>query len=1119
MGESGTPSAARLRRGSRKRFRYGVSISGILLLIGSLFLQNLWGETQKPSAARQSASETSKPLVAPKILFNQISTELGLSQNVITCSLQDKTGFLWFGTKDGLNRFDGYQFKVYRQNPNDPTSLSDSGITTLFEDLKGRMWVGTENGLNLFDRTRESFYRLLPDPNNPNSLSHQQIRSVAEDKQGAIWIGTPNGLNKLELGDGGGENWLQGAQFTLFKHDPNNADSLAEDYAGQVAVDESGVIWVLMGSSGRMYTLVPDVTNKNYVIKPFRIDEKESSASFIKFCKGRYGKIWLAEARGIYEWDAVARRAIFHQYDSALAKVGLTVISEMLEDHNGTIWFAGYWGLARLNPRTEKFDFFSSSQNNIPEAVYPLLGYGVNSILEDHSGALWFGTNGKGLARYDRQAERFAHAKEQSSKLSVWRGTSVRSLFETADGTMLMGAAGGGFLRVNRTTGEAMPFKIPLNGVPDDLGVYTVLQDRTGALWVGGPNALLKIDLREGVGVKAAFYTLEPDKINHPYRNIVFKAFEDRAGDLWAITGFKIYRFNRQTDSFTGYEYDTRKDSELPYDNYIDAYEDAKGIFWIGTTDGLVRFDRNSETFKRYRNNPQDANSLSHNVVRTITPDPFEPTILWLGTKGGGLNRFDIQTETFSALTDKEGLPNNVIYGILSDEEGNLWMSTNNGISRFNPRTRTFKNFDKKDGLQDNEFNSCAYFKSKNGELFFGGITGFNAFYPADVKDNPNPPPVVLTGFEILNQPVSFKTPDSPLQQTITETKEITLPYEQRFFSFEFAALDFTEPSKNQYAYQLEGFDNDLVQVGTRRTAFYTNVPPGSYTFRVIASNNDGIWNKEGTSIRITVLPPFWRTWWFLTLATLLVIAMVFLLYHRRMAQLQYEKEMQEAFAGQLIVEQENDRKRIAAELHDGIGQSLLIIKNRAFMGEIATEKETALPDKIVSAREQFGEISDSAAEALEQVREIAYYLRPSQLERLGLTSAIEEMIERVSASSGISFDVELAPLDGVFSKQDEINFYRIVQESLNNIIKHSGAKSATISITNDESKVELLIEDHGKGFAPDEAGDNNRKSRGFGLKGMAERARLLGGIYAVKSSPGEGTTVIVKIENRKGKR
>ncbi|MBX7173628.1 MAG: hypothetical protein K1X72_21850 [Pyrinomonadaceae bacterium] len=1066
--------------------------SRLLLLFVFIFSIN------SPAQNDQSKPTQSSNLQTPRILFNQIPTELGLSQNVITCSLQDKAGFLWFGTKDGLNRFDGYQFKVYQQNPSDPTSISDSSITTIFEDTKGRMWIGTENGLNLFDRTHETFYRILPDPNNPNSLSHHQILYVAEDKQNAIWIGTTSGLNKLELSNG--ENPLENARFTIFKRDPAG---LENDKVYQVLTDESGTIYAKL-DSGNLFTLTPDTEGKNYVIKLLPVKKDDY---LINICQGRNNKLWLVGNKGIYGFDLKTQQTVFYPFTPAMLKRSITVVMQIIEDRNGNIWFGGYWGLARFSPQNQKIDYFPSNEKDSKESS--LVGYGVNSILEDRSGALWFGSNGKGIWRFDRQAERFAHFQEKTSKFSLWRGDSVRVLFETDDGTLLVGGAGGGVSKFNRETGETTFIKSASKEISDFWGIIYLAQDKDGSLWANGINNFIRFNLKNGIAENVKTYPVEPDSVKLP-QNLVQKVFKDRFGNLWFANNVKLFRYNRETDRFeNAIVFDEREWQERPYDNYVDIYVDEQNIFWMGTTDGFVRVNPNTGEAKHYRKNAEDKNSLSHNVVRTVAPDPFDPNILWLGTKGGGLNRFDKQTETFSALTEKDGLPNNVIYGILSDDEGNLWLSTNNGISRFNPRTRVFKNFDKKDGLQDNEFNSCAFFKSRSGELFFGGINGFNAFYPADVKDNPNPPRVVLTDFQVLNQPVSFKEKDSPLKQAITDTKEITLNYDQRFFSFEFAALDFTEPSKNQYAYQLEGFDKDLVEVGTRRTAFYTNVTPGTYLFRVIASNNDGVWNREGATIQITILPPFWQTWWFRTLLVLLVIGLIFLIIYPRISKLRYEKEIQEAFAGQLIEEQENDRKRIAAELHDGLGQSLLIIKNRAFLGEKATEKETDPENKIESAREQFGEISGSATEALEQVREIAYYLRPSQLERLGLTSALEEMIERVADSSDIEFDVKIADLDGVFSKQNEINFYRIVQESLNNIIKHSKAKSVKIRIVNDEKNVELVIKDDGQGFAIEAVGE---KTRSFGLKGMSERARLLGGTYSIKSSASQGTIVVVKI-------
>jgi ligand-binding sensor domain-containing protein len=400
-----------------------------------------------PARDDKSPGRRSSDGSGPKILFNRIPTELGLSQNVITCRWQDKAGFLWFGTKDGLNRFDGYQFKVYRQNPNDPTSISDSSITAIFEDKKGRMWVGTENGLNLFDRTHEIFYRFLPDANNSNSLNHPRIREIAEDKQGAIWISTPNGINKLDFD--GGENPQAGAKFSHFNHDPNNPESLSLVYTGQFTIDENGVIWILIGGTNKVYYLSP---SENYAIKHVPIKGLKENQFFVKIYIGRNGKIWLATKDSIFELNPVTSETQIYEYDYLLSKTGMTIINSVLEDNNGNIWFGGYWGLARLNPSIKKFVFFPASDKENPENINPLLSYGVNSILEDRSGAIWFGTNGKGLIRFDRQAERFAHSGGQSAKLSLWRGTSVRTLVELDHETILLGSAGGGLLQINRTS-------------------------------------------------------------------------------------------------------------------------------------------------------------------------------------------------------------------------------------------------------------------------------------------------------------------------------------------------------------------------------------------------------------------------------------------------------------------------------------------------------------------------------------------------------------------------------------------------------------------------------------------------------------------------------------------
>jgi signal transduction histidine kinase/DNA-binding response OmpR family regulator/streptogramin lyase len=512
---------------------------------------------------------------------------------------------------------------------------------------------------------------------------------------------------------------------------------------------------------------------------------------------------------------------------------------------------------------------------------------------------LWLGSNGNGLFRQDPQVRRFAR-RGADGRLSVWQGTSLRALCETdAPAALWLGAANGKLYRMNRRSGE-MSLAPPPRGFPNWGIVVTMLQDKTGALWIGNFHGLFRVEWRNGRAGAFSYFKPEPNLEGTPAQ-AVYDIFEDRAGEIWIATPAYLMRLDRATKNFVRYRYASEDPVTIDQNAFACIHQDRRGRFWLGTAEGLLHFDPRSSSeangvFQRYSHEPANPSSLSHNVVRAICEDPDDPeNILWIGTAGGGLSRFDMRSESFSHFTTKDGLPNMVIYAILNDNDGNLWMSTNHGLSRFHPRTRVFKNFDAGDGLQDNEFNAGSYFKSASGELFFGGINGFNAFYPEDIRDNPHAPPVVFTDFQLFNQPASFTDKNSPLAAPINETKELTLAYDQNVFSFEFAALDYTDPAKNRYRYRMENFDKAWRENGTSRTTTYTNLSPGKYVFRVQGSNNDGVWNEEGASIKIIITPPWWQTWWAYTLYVLVFTAILYGLrrYEMNRQQLKHQVEVE----------------------------------------------------------------------------------------------------------------------------------------------------------------------------------------------------------------------------------
>jgi len=829
-----------------------------------------------------------------QVKFEQISLDQGLSQSSVRCILQDSRGFMWMGTEDGLNKYDGYSFKAYKPVPGDPHSISSNFIRCICEDRRGDLWIGTNGGgLNKLDRDSGSYTRFMHRPGDETSISNNYVWSVIEDRSGIFWIGT----------DGGGLNRYDPTSgiFTQYLFDPDDPGSLSDDAVLVVYEDRSGNLWIGTRNGGlnRFDRYTGRCTR-------YRSDPRDStslSADFVRaICEDAAGTLWIGtDGGGLNRYDR--QNGLFYHYRHDPDDPGSLSddrIWSIYTDRTGIVWIGtDVGGLNLFVPGDETFFSF----RNDPNDPVSLSGNNVFSIYEDRLGVLWFGTEVGGVSKLDRDKGKFQHIRVDTGNPNSLNDNQVWSIYEDMNGILLIGTRSGGLNRLDRTTGLCTHYR----SSPDDPSGLTSDHVRTiyeapsqpGILWLGTDyGGLCRFDTAREL---FHCYRHDPDDPYSIGGNRVYSILEDRSGVLWVGTrtgGINI--LDRERGRFTRYRHDPDDPASISNDFVYKIYEDRLHGLWIGTfAGGLNRFDRENKRFVSYRADTNDPESLSSDCILVIHED--RDGTFWIGTGGGGLNRFDRESGRFRRYGNAEGLPNEVVYGILEDGNGNLWISTNGGISRFDPKTETFKSYTVQDGLQSNEFNGGAYFMSETGEMFFGGINGITAFYPEQIRDNPHIPPIVITSFRKLNREVTLPKP-------IADIDELALSHRDYVFSFEFAALDYTAPDKNQYAYMMEGLDESWMYTdASKRFANYTTLPPGTYTFRVKGSNNDGVWNEEGASVRIVISPPFWKSWWFRILVLAAAVAAFTVLYRRRLRNVRFAVELQAAHEAQMSIMPQSD--------------------------------------------------------------------------------------------------------------------------------------------------------------------------------------------------------------------
>lgn len=810
-----------------------------------------------------------------EIKFQNLTIEDGLSQSSVFAIQQDKRGLMWFGTWDGLNRYDGYRFTIYKYNEKNPYSLSNNEIRALYEDRKGELWIGTMGGLNWFDREKERFTRFQHDPDNPNSLAGNRVHAIAEGRDSSLWIGTQDGgLSRLDR---------LTQRFQNYLHNPDDPNSLNHNDIRTICVDTSGILWI--GTWGGGLNRFDPAAKQFSRYKHDPDDPTSLSHNNVRTVfEDRRGVIWIGtEDGGLSRFNRKSRKFKNFRPDKndPFSLSDKEVIS-IYESRTGELWIGTRGGgLNKFDRKNQQFIRYK-----------PIRGNNICSLYEDVSGILWIGTYEGGVSKYLPRHKNFIHYQHQPDDPTSLSGNDVRSIYKDKKGELWVGVWDHGLNRMDPNTGKFTRY-IPDPENSHSLSqhdVIAIFEDHQGVMWIGtAKGGLNKFDRPTN---RFTHYKNNPDDAQSLFHNFVFCIYEDRNHTLWigGYLGRSLSRFDRKTETFINYIHDPNNPDSIAYHKVRKLFEDSNNNFWLTTGGGgLCLFDRKTEKFKYYTHDPKNPQTISGNNPTVIFED--NRGWLWVGIWGGGLNKFDRKTETFSRYREADGLPSDSVMGILEDEKGNLWLSTFRGLSRFNPEKETFTNYTPNDGLQSWEFNSTVAFKSEDGQMFFGGVNGFNAFYPDQIKDNPYTPTVVLTDFKIFNRSLPIGD-ESILQKSIMELNEITLSFKESVFSIEFAALNYIFPEKNRYAYKMEGFDKDWRYVGSdHRIATYTNLDPGTYKFRIKATNNDGMWNEKETDLSIIITPPWWKAIGFITVTVFLVIAGLFLGYRWRINALELKRQ------------------------------------------------------------------------------------------------------------------------------------------------------------------------------------------------------------------------------------
>lgn len=1038
-----------------------------------------------------------------------ITPQQGLSSGLVTGILQDRRGFLWFGTMDGLNRFDGNRFTVFKPVPGDTNSLSAHYINVLSEDSFGDLWINAIGGLHQLDVKTGRISRVL------SGMWHTAVcedTSAGRDRA-AMWFGTlGHGLHRWDRTT---------RMFTHFAAGSGGERALVSDSVLSLAVDGAGNLWI--GTIRGLDSFDP----RRSRITHYPGGPQGRVQALLPNGSAGVGGVWIGTDQGLYRYDA--RTGAFRRHRNLTARPGRVEDNDartLFADSRGVLWVGMIGGIARFDSASASIGHY---QHDVGSSSWAYLKKAW-LFQEDANGTLWSLAHGSPdpnpLRRFDTATQRWVGVSgDPATRMEG------HSFLIDRSGITWLGTVDRGVLKVERIGGT---FATYLAGEDPAVVIGGIAEDPSGIVWLGSTKGLLRFD---PLGDSLRRYTHDPRNPRSLSSDDVGPVLADRGGDIWVGAGGGGVDVLDPVSGSIRHLPSDPSDSGALSSPFVGALaESGEGNIWVGTHEGGLnewvaarnRFRRHTPEDRRFAFASvvdgividgegvlwyimRGAGLVSYNSLTGVTvphtgaPPPYAPPItlgtigltalaidrggtIWVGSNAG-LIRFDRRTGASRAVTEQDGLASNLITGIEEDGRGFLWLSTTKGITRYDPRGGSIRNFDAADGVGFGASIRPTGCTTRAGEMYFGGNRGFVRFHPDSIRNNSFVPPVVLTGFKKFGR-------DVPLDTVIAERQSLLLSHDDNVVTFEFAALNYRSVEKNQYAFKLEGFDREWIHIGTQRSATYTNLPGGEYEFRVRASNNDGVWNDEGASIRVIVAPPFWETWWFRSLVVLALLVTVggtirrieMRKLQRRIAQLEQERVL------------ERERARISRDMHDEVGSSL---------SEIAILSELAKKDGVGSLRgaRHIDQISERAAEVIDSLGQIIWAMNPRNDPLENLVGHLRHYAREYLTGAGVGcrFDVPETLPAYRLPPEARRNVFLVVKEALHNVAKHAGAATVTLGVALRGKDLEISVADDGRGFTP-----GTTRQEGNGLLNMQKRAGEVGGRLDVASAPGVGTRVVL---------